>query len=405
MLGGGGRELLQPRELAVGLLAHDLGQLELGELLAQLLDLGLGRVALPELLLDRLELLAQVVLALGLVHLGLDLRVDPRADLDAPRARARGSPRAAAAACATSTSSSSAWRSSVGIRSAPAIRCESADGSSRLATAICSSSGRYGACSMICVNIWRTLRTSASSSGPVLDHVGQLGDARDEVGLGRGPLLDPHALAALHEHAQRAVGHLEHARDGAGDADLVELLGPGLLGLGVAAGDHHEPPVGGQHVVDQRDRARLADGQRRQRVRERDGVAQRQDRQRRRQRGRLGRGRLALADGDHGSSRRSGSIRTVLRARRAARAAARRSASRPRRRRWPRRRRRRRRARRRAGTGRARSRAAGRRGPRRSRAAARPDRISSRPRISSAMPAGSMPARSARTIARGGSPV
>src|SRR5829696_1888983 len=82
VLGRGGRELLEPRELTVGLLAHELGQRQLRELLPQLLHLGLRRVALPELLLDRLELLAQVVLALGLVHLGLDLRVDTRADLD-----------------------------------------------------------------------------------------------------------------------------------------------------------------------------------------------------------------------------------------------------------------------------------------------------------------------------------
>ena len=82
VLGRGLRELLQPRELAVGLLAHDLGQLERGELLAQLVDLGLGRVALAELLLDRLQLLAQDVLALGLVHLGLDLRLDLGADLE-----------------------------------------------------------------------------------------------------------------------------------------------------------------------------------------------------------------------------------------------------------------------------------------------------------------------------------
>ena len=73
------RQPLEPRELAVGDLAHLLGQLDLRELLAQLLDLGLGRVALPELLLDRLELLAQQVLALGLVELGLHLGLDARA--------------------------------------------------------------------------------------------------------------------------------------------------------------------------------------------------------------------------------------------------------------------------------------------------------------------------------------
>ena len=76
MLGGRLRQLLQPRELAVGLLAHLLGQRDRVELLAQLVDLGLGLVALAELLLDRLELLAQDVLALGLVDLGLDLGLD-----------------------------------------------------------------------------------------------------------------------------------------------------------------------------------------------------------------------------------------------------------------------------------------------------------------------------------------
>ena len=76
------RQLLEPAELAVGDLADLLGQLDLGELLAQLLDLGLARVALAELLLDRLELLAQDVLALGLVELGLDLGLDLRPDRD-----------------------------------------------------------------------------------------------------------------------------------------------------------------------------------------------------------------------------------------------------------------------------------------------------------------------------------
>ena len=66
----------------------------------------------------------------------------------------------------TSTSSSSACFSSTLIRSAPAIRCASEDGSSTFATAICSSSGRYGTSSMMRVNVCWTLRISAVSSGP-----------------------------------------------------------------------------------------------------------------------------------------------------------------------------------------------------------------------------------------------
>ena len=63
--------------------AHVLRQVvERVELLAQLVHLGLLRVALAELLLDRLQLLAQEVLALALLHLRLHLRLDLRAELE-----------------------------------------------------------------------------------------------------------------------------------------------------------------------------------------------------------------------------------------------------------------------------------------------------------------------------------
>ena len=52
------------------------------DLVAQLVDLGLLRIVLTQLALDRLELLAQDVLALGLVHLGLDFRLDPALQLE-----------------------------------------------------------------------------------------------------------------------------------------------------------------------------------------------------------------------------------------------------------------------------------------------------------------------------------
>ena len=280
MLGGRRRQLLQPRELALGRLARVLGQLGLLDLLAQLVDLGLLLVLLAQLVLDRLQLLAQEVLALGLVDLGLDLGLDLRAELRPPRARGRGSRESRRSRLATSTSSSSSCFSSVVIRSAPAIRWPSAAGSSMLATAICSSSGRYGICSMISEKVRWTLRVSASSSGARLDHVGQLGDPRHQVGLLGDERADAHPLGALDEDPQRAVGDLEHARDDAGDADVVELVGaraPRPRGRG---GDHHQHPVAAEHVVDELDRALLADRQRRQRVREGDRLAQRQHRQR-----------------------------------------------------------------------------------------------------------------------------
>jgi hypothetical protein len=75
------RQALESLQLALGLLPGVLGQLRLLEPLAQLGGLGLRLVDLAQLLLDRLQLLAQEVLALTLVHLGLDLRLDARADL------------------------------------------------------------------------------------------------------------------------------------------------------------------------------------------------------------------------------------------------------------------------------------------------------------------------------------
>ncbi len=77
-----GLQPLEPCELAIGLLAHLLGQLDRRELLPELIDLGLHLVGLSELLLDRLELLAQEILPLPLLELRLDLRLNLRADRD-----------------------------------------------------------------------------------------------------------------------------------------------------------------------------------------------------------------------------------------------------------------------------------------------------------------------------------
>jgi len=61
----------EPGELTVDGLSHVLRQLELGKPFAQLVHLGLLGVAFAQLVLDRLQLLAQEVFALALLHLGL----------------------------------------------------------------------------------------------------------------------------------------------------------------------------------------------------------------------------------------------------------------------------------------------------------------------------------------------
>ena len=81
-LGRGGRDPAHPVDLldrpGADLLGHARGL----DLLAQLVDLGLLRVVLAQLALDRLELLAEDVLPLGLVHLGLDLALDLPLELE-----------------------------------------------------------------------------------------------------------------------------------------------------------------------------------------------------------------------------------------------------------------------------------------------------------------------------------
>ena len=101
-------------------------------------------VALAELVLDRLELLAEEVLALPLVDLRGDLRLDLRAELHHLELAARGCATTLRSRSSTSTVSSRSWRSPVFSRSVDATRWQSALGSSTLAAASCSSSGRYG---------------------------------------------------------------------------------------------------------------------------------------------------------------------------------------------------------------------------------------------------------------------
>ena len=81
VLGGSRRQLRQPVELTPRLLVDLLGQVGLVDALAQLVDLGLGLVGLAQLFLDGLQLLAQHVLALVLVHLRLHLVLDLGAEL------------------------------------------------------------------------------------------------------------------------------------------------------------------------------------------------------------------------------------------------------------------------------------------------------------------------------------
>ena len=82
-----------------------------------------------------------------------------------------------------------------------------------LATASCSSSGRYGICSMISRKVRLDVAGQRLELGDALDHVGQLVDPGDEVGLLGDVVAEADPLRPLDQDADRAVGDLEHARD------------------------------------------------------------------------------------------------------------------------------------------------------------------------------------------------
>ncbi len=249
------------------------------DLLAQLVDFGLLLVALPQLVLDRFQLLAQEELALAFVDFGLDLGLDLGAELDdlelaGEDLRERAQPGGDVDLLEQLLLFLGRDPQRAGDQVAEGGGV--VDVGDRHLQLL----GQVG-------DLLDDLREGALhvagqrlEFGALVDHVGQLGDPRDQVGLLGDVGAEPHPLGALDEDAQGAVGDLQHPGDDADDADVVEVVGPGLLVLGVARGDHDQHPVGAEHVVDQLDRALLADRQRGQRVGEGDRLAQRQDRQR-----------------------------------------------------------------------------------------------------------------------------
>ena len=207
MLGRRLRDLLQAGELAVDLRAHLLGELELVERGSELVDLGLGRVLLAELVLDRLHLLAQDPLALALLHLGVDLALDLRADGDDVELAGEDLGELAQALADVDL-----LQQRLALLAADAQRAgdQVAEGG-RVVEVDDRHLELLGEVRDLLDDLAERLLDVAHQGRQLralLDDVGQLLDARGEVRGGPQPLLDPHPLAALDEDPQRAVGTL-----------------------------------------------------------------------------------------------------------------------------------------------------------------------------------------------------
>ncbi len=125
------------------------------------------------------------------------------------------------------------------------------------------------------------------------DDVGQRAELGEQVRLRVDSLVELHAVQALDENPQGAVGHLDHLVDDPDRAHVVDVGEAGRLDRAVACCHQREQAVARNDVVDQAHRPLLADRERRHRLRKDNGFLQRQHRQHRRQLGlvlrRLGR--------------------------------------------------------------------------------------------------------------------
>ena len=277
VLGGRGRHLAQPVELPQRFLLRLLGHLRRLDLLAELVELPRAVVGLAELLLDGLELLAQVVLALPLAHLGLHLRLDLRAQLeDLHLLGERGDQPLQTRLDVGGFEQLLLHRGAErGQRRADHVgeparlrdildRPRELVGQQRRQLDDLSEQGRGIADERLGLEI---------AGRRDLVH---LFDPREKIRPRLGQLEDAEAPQPLHDEAKRAVGLLHDLVNRGHRADAMQVGLAGLLRHGIALGDHPDRAVASRGLLDQLERCGPPGGEGQNGLREQHRVAQRQ---------------------------------------------------------------------------------------------------------------------------------
>ena len=263
------------RRLLRGLRAHPGGL----DARPQLVDLGLELVLLAEFLLDRLHLLDEVVLLLGLLHLLLDLAVDlalHEHDLDLgtedeqqlfePLAGAGGLEQGLLVLV---------LHHQVGAHGVgELVRLDDAgDGHEQLRGDLAAELDVL--LELLVHRAAQRLGLAAAGLGARLDRLGP----RREVVVLEPDADEAHALEPLDEDLHGVVRELEHLQDLGAHADVVEVLRQRVVDRGAPLRGQEDLLVGGHGALDRGDRLFAAHEERHHHVREDHDVAQRQQRQ------------------------------------------------------------------------------------------------------------------------------
>ena len=252
------------RELGLLDLVFELGELVLAFLVA-------------ELLLDRLHLLVEVVLALGLLHLALDARADALLDL-------QHGDFALHQAEHLLQPLGDGRRLQDHLLVGNLDREMRGDGVGELGIVLdlLDHADDFGRHLLVELHIVLELGDDRARKRLGLDLLADGVRKHDGVGFvvfgAVGVVLDLGARSALDQHLDGAVGQLEQLQHARERADLEDRTGRRIVVGGVLLRCEQNEGVGAHHLFERLDRLLAADEQRHDHVREDDDVAQRQHR-------------------------------------------------------------------------------------------------------------------------------
>ena len=262
ILGRLDRHLTHAVQLAHGLLLRLFRHAGRVDTLLHLRDLGLLLVPLAQFLLNRLELLAQVEIALHLLHLAHGLGLDLAAQLQ--NLQLLGQQRAQLAQLLADAVDLQQFLRGVDLQ--PQAGSDQID---QLARVLDVDRGHLQLFGQVrhqvdeltelllriarqCLQLHRVLQQVRH-----LDHIGP------QVGLHLGIIFNPDALQTLDDQAHSAIRRAQHAMDYSQGADVEDLVRIRLVAFWILAGKQADDArlSLGQRLIDQAHRTRLAHSQ------------------------------------------------------------------------------------------------------------------------------------------------